>query len=137
MGDECLMREFGAQFQKKTGCDPITNKKALCKLEDAVGKTKKTLSADAEAGVNVECLMEDEDFASNINRADLEKMCEPMKQKMQDVLDAVKADMGIPLEQVDFVEMVGGAHRVPFIKQMCQDAFGGKTLSFTMNAEES
>merc|ERR1711935_1314411 len=135
--DECLMREFGAQFQKKTGCDPMSSKKALFKLEDAVGKTKKTLSANAEAGMNVECLMEDEDFAGSITRTDMEKLCEPMRQKMQAVLDDVKAEMGIPPEQIDFVEMVGGAHRTPFIKQLCQDAFGGKELSFTMNAEES
>jgi heat shock protein 4 len=117
--------------------DPLESKKALYKLEDAVGKTKKTLSANAEAGVNVECLMEDEDFASNITRADLEKMCEPTMARMQAVLDAVKAECGIPVEQVDFVEMVGGAHRVPFVKKMCSEAFGGKELSFTMNAEES
>lgn len=87
--------------------------------------------------MNVECLMEDEDFAGSITRTDMEKLCEPMRQKMQAVLDDVKAEMGIPPEQIDFVEMVGGAHRTPFIKQLCQDAFGGKELSFTMNAEES
>lgn len=135
--DECLMREFAAQFKKKVGADPLSNKKALYKLEDAVVKTKKTLSANAEAGVNVECLMEDEDFASNITRTDLEKMCEPMIARMQAVLDAVKAEMGIPVDQIDFVELVGGAHRVPFVKKMCSEAFGGKDLSFTMNAEES
>merc|ERR1719210_1498351 len=39
--DECLMREFAAQFKKKVGCDPLSNKKAAFKLEDAVTKTKK------------------------------------------------------------------------------------------------
>merc|ERR1712070_1144529 len=66
-----------------------------------------------------------------------EKMCEPMMARMQAVLDAVKAEMGISVDQIDFVEMVGGAHRVPFVKKMCSDTFGGKDLSFTMNAEES
>jgi len=69
--DECLMREFARQFQKKVGCDPLTNKKAAFKLEDAVSKTKKILSANNEAGITCECLMEDEDFSSNITRADL------------------------------------------------------------------
>merc|ERR1719465_389617 len=65
--DECLMRVFAEQFKKKHGLDPLSNKKASFKLEDAVTKTKKILSANAEAGVNVECLMEDEDFSSNMN----------------------------------------------------------------------
>merc|ERR1719235_2603797 len=76
--DECLMREFSAQFKKKHGCDPLTNKKASFKLEDAVAKTKKILSANSEAPCNAECLMEDEDFASNINREDFLTMCKPM-----------------------------------------------------------
>lgn len=135
--DAVMMKEFAAQFKKKFGCDPLTSKKAMYKLEDAVGKTKKTLSANNEAPISVECLMEDEDFAAKMQRADLEEMCEPMKVQMQAVLDGVKASMGVAVEQVDFVEMVGGAHRVPFIKELCKDAFGGKDLSFTMNAEES
>merc|ERR1719261_2407850 len=73
--DECLMREFAAQFKKKVGCDPLSNKKAAFKLEDAVNKTKKILSANNEANCNCECLMEDEDFASSMKREDMLKMC--------------------------------------------------------------
>jgi len=135
--DECLMREFGAQFKKKIGCDPLTNKKASFKLEDAVTKTKKVLSANFEAGVNVECLMEDEDFASNMNRDDFERMCQPMMDRVRAVIEGVKSAMGVPVEEVDSVEMVGGATRVPWLKNMCTECFGGKELSFTMNAEES
>merc|ERR1719181_2169159 len=35
------------------------------------------------------------------------------------------------------VEIVGGAVRVPWVKKMCSEAFGGKELSTTMNQEES
>merc|ERR1712048_792215 len=135
--DECLMREFRAQFKKKVGCDPLSNKKAAFKLEDSVTKTKKILSANAEAGVNVECLMEDEDFSSNITRADFEDMCKPMMDKVHAVLEKAKASMGVKVEEIDFVEMVGGSSRVPWVKKMCSEAFGGKELSTTMNADES
>lgn len=135
--DECLMREFSAQFKKKVGCDPLSNKKASFKLEDAVTKTKKILSANAEAGLNVECLMEDEDFSSNMSRADFEKMCEPMMARVQAVLDGAKAACGMDVKDIDSVEMIGGASRVPWVKKMCSEAFGGKELSTTMNADES
>merc|ERR1719188_376327 len=85
--DECLMRAFAGQFKKKHGCDPLSNKKAAFKLEDAVMKTKKVLSANSEAPVNVECLMEDEDFSSQINREDLETMCAPAKERVTSVLE--------------------------------------------------
>jgi len=135
--DECLMRAFSEQFKKKTGCDALSNKKAAFKLEDAVTKTKKILSANSEAGVNVECLMEDEDFSSNMNRDDFERMCQPMMDKVQAVFDYVKANCGLTVEQIDSVEIVGGACRVPWFKKMCSEAFGGKELSTTMNADES
>jgi len=135
--DECLMRAFAEQFKKKHGCDPLSSKKALYKLEDAVTKTKKVLSANSEATVNVECLMEDEDFASNMNRADFESMCQPMMDRVKAVLEGAKAMCSVPVEQIDIIEVVGGASRVPWWKAMCSQAFGGKELSTTMNADES
>eukprot|EP00933_Yihiella_yeosuensis_P017362 TRINITY_DN14516_c0_g1_i2.p1 TRINITY_DN14516_c0_g1~~TRINITY_DN14516_c0_g1_i2.p1 ORF type:complete len:553 (-),score=209.60 TRINITY_DN14516_c0_g1_i2:154-1731(-) len=57
--------------------------------------------------------------------------------KVQAVLDAAKAASGKTTEQIDFVEMVGGASRVPWVKEMCSAAFGGKSLSTTMNADEA
>jgi len=138
--NECLMKEFAAQFQKKHGCDPLSSKKACLKLEDAVSKTKKVLSANFEAGVSCECLMEDEDFASSMTRDLFLEMCKPMMSRVEAVLEGAKtaaAAAGLEAEQIEFVEMVGGATRVPWVKEMCSKAFGGKELSFTMNADES
>lgn len=135
--DECLMRAFAEQFKKKFGCDPLSQKKAAFKLEDGVTKTKKILSANYEAGVNVECLMEDEDFSSNMTRDDFESMCQPMMDRVKAVLEGAKAACSVPVDQIDSVEVVGGASRVPWFKKMCSDAFGGMELSTTMNADES
>eukprot|EP00929_Paragymnodinium_shiwhaense_P082528 TRINITY_DN4351_c0_g2_i2.p1 TRINITY_DN4351_c0_g2~~TRINITY_DN4351_c0_g2_i2.p1 ORF type:complete len:827 (-),score=312.37 TRINITY_DN4351_c0_g2_i2:517-2997(-) len=134
--DRCLMQVFSEQFAKKVGSDPMNNKKAKLKLEDAVTKTKKILSANSEAGINVECLMEDEDLHSNINRADFEEMCKPMMGRVQAVLDKAISNCGIALDAIDFVEVIGGSSRVPWLKTMCSAAFN-KELSTTMNAEEA
>eukprot|EP00929_Paragymnodinium_shiwhaense_P058004 TRINITY_DN29056_c0_g1_i1.p1 TRINITY_DN29056_c0_g1~~TRINITY_DN29056_c0_g1_i1.p1 ORF type:complete len:816 (-),score=208.45 TRINITY_DN29056_c0_g1_i1:178-2625(-) len=135
--DECLIRAFADQFEKKTGLRVLESKKAILKLEDAVTKTKKILSANNEADLVCECLMEDEDFASKITRESFEAMCEPLMSRLQAVLERAKAQSGLGVEQVDFVEMVGGASRVPWVKALCSQAFGGKDLSTTMNADES
>ncbi|CAE7379908.1 Hspa4 [Symbiodinium natans] len=137
---ECLMREFARQFQKKVGCDPLSSKKAAFKLEEAVTKTKKILSANNEAQLSVECLMEDEDFGSTITRDVFLEMCQPMMDRVSAVLEGAKAAAaaaGVAAEQIDFVEMIGGASRVPWVKEFCSKAFGGKELSTTMNADES
>jgi len=135
--DECLMREFAAQFKTKHNLDPLGNKKSAFKLEDAVSKTKKILSANSEAPCTVECLVEDYDFSSTITRQEFETMCEPAILKAKAVLEAVKAKSPVPLEQVNSVELVGGATRVPWVKRICSEALGGKPLSTTMNQEES
>ena len=44
---------------------------------------------------------------------------------------------GLSAEQIDVVEVVGGASRVPWWTQMCSEALGGTELSTTMNADES
>jgi len=64
-------------------------------------------------------------------------MCKPAMERVQKVLEDVKAACGIPLEQIDSVEVVGGGSRVPWVKRVCSEAFGGKDLSTTMNQEES
>jgi len=143
--DECLMRKFAEQFNAKYKMDPLSNKKSAFKLEDAVTKTKKVLSANSEAGLNVECLMEDYDFSSQMDRAKFEEMCQPMMDRVKAVLDGALEMLRSGAEQhgcagvenIDSVEIVGGASRVPWLKSMCSEAFGGKELSTTMNADES
>merc|ERR1719436_2210759 len=57
--------------------------------------------------------------------------------RVRKVLEDVKAAVGSLVDQIDSVEIVGGGSRVPWVKQMCSEAFGGKDLSTTMNQEES
>ncbi|CAE7390605.1 HSP70-14, partial [Symbiodinium pilosum] len=58
---------------------------------EAVTKTKKILSANMEAQLSVECLMEDEDFGSTINREVFLEMCQPMMDRVTAVLESAKA----------------------------------------------
>merc|ERR1712151_578086 len=48
-----------------------------------------------------------------------------------------KAAGGLKAEEIDSVEIVGGSSRVPWVKSMISEAFGGKGLSTTMNQDES
>merc|ERR1719310_2428403 len=57
--------------------------------------------------------------------------------RVKAVLEGAKAMSSVDVGQIDFVEIVGGASRVPWFKRMCSEAFGGKELSTTMNADES
>merc|ERR1719158_699428 len=63
-------------------------------------------------------------------------MCQPMIEKVKGVIEAAKTAAGISVEDIDSVEMVGGASRVPWVKALCSEAFGGKDLCTTLNADE-
>merc|ERR1719482_1171015 len=56
--------------------------------------------------------------------------------RVKAVLEGAKAMTTITVEEIDSVEIIGGASRVPWVKAMCSEAFGGKELSTTLNADE-
>merc|ERR1740138_1309880 len=60
-----------------------------------------------------------------------------MMDRVKKVLEDAKAACSVGVDAIDSVEVVGGACRVPWFKKMCSEAFGGKELSTTMNADES
>jgi len=135
--DKCLMEFFAAEFKAKHGCDPLESKKARFKLEDQVRKTKKTLSANAQAGFSVLCLMNDEDLSTDISRDQFEVLCAPLFPKVHDVLSAATDCSGVALTDVHFVEIIGGASRIPWVQRLIQQHFNGQKLSTTLNADES
>ena len=45
---------------------------------EAIERMRKLLSANSDSPINIECLMEDEDFYALYKREDFEKLIEPM-----------------------------------------------------------
>ena len=89
----------------------------------AIEKARKQLSANKEAGVNVECLMEEEDLFHNLARDELEGLIEPYVQKLQQVADRAIKAAGLALDQIHSVEMIGEATRIPIVQEVAKKAF--------------
>ncbi|KAL0754781.1 hypothetical protein Bca101_092449 [Brassica carinata] len=62
--DEVLFNYFAAEFKERYSIDVCTNTKACVRLRASCEKVKKVLSANAEAPLNIECLMEEKDIHS-------------------------------------------------------------------------
>merc|ERR1719409_2037291 len=62
-------------------------------------------------------------------------MCQPMMGRVAAVLDKALADSGLSVEAIDSVEIVGGASRVPWVKNLCKEKLG-KDMCTTLNADE-
>lgn len=69
-----LLNHFSGKFNDQYGCNPMKNEKAKLRMLDAIEKMRKTLSANSEASINIECLMEDEDLFYTLKRDDLEQL---------------------------------------------------------------
>jgi heat shock protein 4 len=134
--DKALIDHFAAEFKDKYKIDVYSNAKAYFRLAVAVEKLKKVLSANAQAPINVESVMNDVDASSMLKREDLEQLIQPMLDRVTAPLEEALADAKLTKEDIDAIEVVGGSTRVPSIKERIS-AFFGKALSFTLNQDEA
>jgi heat shock protein 4 len=60
--DDLILEKLGAEFTKKYGVDPRKNVRARLRMLDVIEKQRKILSANQEATIHLESLLEDEDL---------------------------------------------------------------------------
>lgn len=135
--DYALVRHFSEEFKTKYNIDVLSNPKATFRLYASAEKLKKILSANAEAPLSVESIMNDIDASSKLTR-------EKYEQLIVDVLDRIPAPLqhaveesGLTIEQIDAIELVGGSTRIPAVRSKIQAVFPSKTLSTTLNQDEA
>jgi heat shock protein 4 len=57
--DYALMKKFSAEFDQKHGVDPMESPRCRLRMMDAIEKARCILSADKEATINVDYLLEE------------------------------------------------------------------------------
>ncbi|KAK1755783.1 heat shock 70kDa protein 4 [Echria macrotheca] len=134
--DKALVDHFHKEFQGKYKIDIMSNPKAYTRVLAAAEKVKKILSANQQAPLNIESLMNDIDVRAMITRQEFEAMVEPLLNRATGPLEQALAEAKLKVEDIDVVEVVGGGSRVPAVKEKIQ-AFFGKNLSFTLNQDEA
>lgn len=134
--DRALVNHFAEEFKAKYKIDVLSNPKATFRLATAVEKLKKILSANANAPISVESIMNDVDASGSLSREQFEELIAPLLEKTVQPLEKALAEAGLSKEEIDSIELVGGSTRIPALKNRIQDFFG-KTLSFTTNQDEA
>ncbi|KAJ1641374.1 Hsp70 protein-domain-containing protein [Pavlovales sp. CCMP2436] len=81
-------------------------------------------SANTEIPVAIEALHEEVDFRMIMKRVEFEQRCDTLWSRFKAPLDLALKQAGLEPSQVDKVEIVGGATRIPRIKQIALDYFG-------------
>lgn len=134
--DQALVDHLAKEFKGRYKCDIFTNPRAKARVLAAAEKTKKILSANQQAPVTVENLMNDIDASAMVTRQEFEAMCESLLSRVHVPLEQALADAKLDKEDIDYIEMLGGGSRVPALKERVAGFFG-KPLSFTLNQDEA
>lgn len=134
--DKAIIEHLAAEFKEKYKIDIKSNPKATVRVAAAAEKLKKILSANQQAPVNIESLMNDIDVNTMMTREQLEELVEPLLKRVHIPLEQALAEAKLSVEDIDTIELVGGCTRVPALKERIQKFFG-KGLSFTLNQDEA
>ncbi|GLJ31905.1 hypothetical protein SUGI_0642170 [Cryptomeria japonica] len=133
--DEVLFNHFAEKFKKDYKIDVLTNLRASLRLRAACEKLKKVLSANAEAPLNIECLMEEKDVRGFIKREEFERLSFDLLERIKVPCQRALEEAQLTLDKIYAVEVVGSGSRIPAIMRVLSGFFK-KELSRTLNASE-
>nr|XP_015825564.2 heat shock 70 kDa protein 4L [Nothobranchius furzeri] len=135
--DESLVNYFCEEFKTKYKLNVKDNPRALLRLHQECEKLKKLMSANSsDLPLNIECFMNDIDVSSRMNRTQFEDMCAQYLMRVEVPLKAALEQSKLSKDDIYAVEIVGGATRIPAIKERISKFFC-KDISTTLNADEA
>merc|ERR1712211_4626 len=113
------------------------NKRAIRRLRTACERAKRTLSASAQASVEIDSLYEGVDFYTSITRARFEELCADLFKGTLDPVEKALRDAKMDKSSIDDIVLVGGSTRIPKIQKLLSDFFNGKDLNKSINPDEA
>lgn len=127
-----LLEFYGKICADQYDSNPIKKEKPRLRMIDAIEKQRKILSANNEAAINVDYIVEDNDLAHVLTREKLEEIIAPVVERFRVLLETLKSQITVPLHSI---ELVGGGTRIPIIQRIIQEVFSME-VSRTLNASE-
>merc|ERR1712184_114922 len=135
--DNRMVDHFVTEFKRKHKKDIKGNKRALRRLRTACERAKRTLSASAQASIEIDSLYEGIDFYSSITRARFEELCADLFRGTLDPVEKALRDAKMDKSAIDDVVLVGGSTRIPKVQKLLSDFFNGKDLNKSINPDEA
>jgi len=135
--DNRMVDHFVAEFKRKQKKDIKGNKRALRRLRTACERAKRTLSASAQANIEIDSLFEGVDFYTSITRARFEELCSDLFKGTLEPVEKALRDAKLDKAKIDDIVLVGGSTRIPKIQKLLQDFFNGKELNKSINPDEA
>jgi len=134
--DRVLFDHFTAEFDEKHKINVRSNPRSAYRLLRACERTKRVLTTNPEAPINVESLTPDVDANGMITRDVFEEKAKPILDRLLVPVQRAVQDAGLTPDQIHNVEVVGGSTRVASVLGLLTSYFG-KEPSRTLNAKET
>merc|ERR1719184_541378 len=135
--DNRMVDHFVNEFKRKHKKDLKGNKRALRRLRTACERAKRTLSASAQASIEIDSIFEGIDFYTSITRARFEELNADLFKGTLDPVEKALRDAKMDKSSVHDIVLVGGSTRIPKIQKLLQDFFNGKELNKSINPDEA
>merc|ERR1712047_241236 len=135
--DNRLVDYFIKEFQRKHKKDLSQNKRAIRRLRTACERAKRTLSASAQANIEIDSLFEGVDFYTSITRARFEELCSDLFKGTLEPVEKAIRDAKMDKSSINDIVLVGGSTRIPKIQKLLSDFFNGKELNKSINPDEA
>lgn len=135
--DQRVMQYFLKMLKKKNGADISNDNRALQKLRREVERVKRVLSTQHQARVEIESLVDGEDFSETLTRARFEELNIDLFKKTLGPVQKVMKDADLKLSEVDEIVLVGGSTRIPKVQELLKNFYEGKEPSRGINPDEA
>jgi len=135
--DNRLVEHFIKEFQRKHKKDIGQNKRAIRRLRTACERAKRTLSASAQANIEIDSLFEGVDFYTSITRARFEELCSDLFRGTLQPVEKALRDAKMDKSSIHDIVLVGGSTRIPKVQKLLSDFFNGKELNKSINPDEA
>ena len=126
--DQCLIRHFLSEFERKRNQTISADPQALSRLSTACEEAKCALSSQVRTSINLKSLVEGVDFNTCITRTDFEDLCKDLFRKAECLVKQVLKDAKMNKSSVDEVVLVGGSTRIPKIQGLFR-SFSQRTIT--------
>lgn len=135
--DNRMVDHFINEFKRKHKKDIKSNKRAVRRLRTACERAKRTLSASAQANIEIDSLFEGIDFYTSVTRARFEELCSDLFKGTLEPVEKAMRDAKLDKSSIHDLVLVGGSTRIPKIQKLLQDFFNGKELCKAINPDEA
>ncbi|CAI2382877.1 unnamed protein product [Moneuplotes crassus] len=133
-----ILADHFNQMESRQGKQDIREMpRVVNRLFKEIPKIKETLSANKEKIVNIQEVADYENLKMTITRAQFEQSISKYLEALRTAISQAIDKAGVALEHIDAVEIIGGALRVPKVKEVLQEQIGDIELGSHLNGDEA